>query len=153
MIQFMKFKYMRVQGREIAPYTEFPNGIFGIFREFERKNVLTEEDYELYKEILNFFETELPWPALCNEKQKVVCFFKMDTSTEMMKYLKPMLWLLERYNHPYDVIFTNFPGNILYEDEYQIVVAVDDLIYDKVDYINNDIFSTIRKKGQNKETK
>lgn len=140
----MNFKYMRIQGRELAPYTDFPNGIFGIFRDFERKNVLTEEDFELYQELLDYFTTELPWPQLCNTHQKVVCFFKLENCDEMMKHLKPMLWLLERYNHPYDVIYTNFPGTILYEDDYQIVVDINHLIYDKVDYIDYDIFSEIR---------
>ena len=40
--------------------------------------------------------------------------------------INPLLWLLERYEHPYYVVYTNFPGEIVYEDEYQIVVKVDE---------------------------
>ena len=40
--------------------------------------------------------------------------------------INPLLWLLERYKHPYYVVYTNFPGEIVYEDEYQIVVKVDE---------------------------
>ena len=29
------------------------------------------------------------------------------------------MWLLERYDHAYYVVYTNFPGEIVYEDEYQ----------------------------------
>ena len=32
----------------------------------------------------------------------------------MMKWIRPALWLLERYNHPYYVVFTNSPGEIVY---------------------------------------
>jgi hypothetical protein len=34
------------------------------------------------------------------------------------------MWLLEKYNHPFFVVYTNSPGEIVYEDEYQIVVKV-----------------------------
>lgn len=142
-----KYKYVRIQGREIAPYTDYANGVFGIFRDFERKHVMTEEDEGLYNEILEFFVNELPWPPMCNQQLKVICFFKTENSYEMMKYMNPLLWLLERYNHPFDVVYTNFPGKIIYEDQYQIVVNVDDLIYDKIDYIDYDIFEKFGKKA------
>ena len=33
--------------------------------------------------------------------------------------------LLDKYNHPYDVVYTNFVGEIVYEDEYQVAVRVE----------------------------
>lgn len=33
--------------------------------------------------------------------------------------------LLDKYEHPYDVIFTNFMGKIVYEDKWQVAVKVD----------------------------
>ena len=44
----------------------------------------------------------------------------------MLKMVQPLLWLLERYQKPYYVVYTNFPGEIVYEDDYQIVVKVDE---------------------------
>ena len=38
----------------------------------------------------------------------------------------PLMWLLDRYEHPYYVVYTNQPGEIVYEDEYQVVVKVDE---------------------------
>ena len=35
------------------------------------------------------------------------------------------MWLLERYNHPYYVVYTNFPGEIVYEDQYQVACKTD----------------------------
>ena len=43
-----------------------------------------------------------------------------------MKMINPLMWLLEKYQHPYSMIYTNFPGEIVYEDDYQIVVKVDE---------------------------
>jgi len=137
----MDYKYVRIQGREIAPYTEYANGVFGIFRDFEKKHVMNEEDNALYQEVVDFFTHELPWPPMCNAQQKVVCFFKTSNSTEMMKYINPLLFLLERYNHPYDVVYTNFPGKIVYEDDYQIVVEVDSLMYEDCDKMKEDIYA------------
>lgn len=137
---FEDYKYLRIQGREIAEYTNYFNGVFGIFRDFEKKHVMTDEDRELYREVVHFFEEELPWPPMCNEKKRVICFFKTENSREMMKYMKPLLWLLKRYNHPFDIVLTDFPGNIIYEDEYQIVVTIDELIYEDADRIKEDIF-------------
>jgi hypothetical protein len=43
----------------------------------------------------------------------------------MLKMIRPALWLLEKYNHPYFVVYTNTPGEIIYEDKYQVVVKTD----------------------------
>jgi hypothetical protein len=40
----------------------------------------------------------------------------------MMKMIRPALWLLDRYHHPYFLVFTNTPGEIVYEDKYQVAV-------------------------------
>jgi hypothetical protein len=42
----------------------------------------------------------------------------------MMKMIRPALWLLERYHHPYFLVYTNTPGEIVYEDQYQVAVRV-----------------------------
>jgi hypothetical protein len=38
------------------------------------------------------------------------------------------MWLLERYHHPYFLVFTNDPGEIVYEDQYQIVAKADGVL-------------------------
>ena len=43
----------------------------------------------------------------------------------MFKKTEPMMRLLEKYNHPHDVIYTNFVGNIIYENEWQVAVRVE----------------------------
>jgi hypothetical protein len=34
------------------------------------------------------------------------------------------MWLLEKYHPPFFVVYTNSPGEIVYEDEYQVAVKV-----------------------------
>jgi hypothetical protein len=85
---------------------------------------MDEEDVGLFKEIDSWFAENLPWPPQCKNREKLVCFFKIENTEEMMKMIRPALWLLEKYNHPYYLVYTNMPGEIVYEDKYQVVVKV-----------------------------
>ena len=121
----MNFKYVRIHGQELAENTMFAKGIFSMCWQLIQNDVMDEEDASLYKEIDDWFAENLPWPPQCKNQEKVVCFFKTENSDEMMKMIRPALWLLERYNHPYYLVFTNTPpGEIVYEDQYQIAVRV-----------------------------
>ncbi|MBQ0136020.1 MAG: hypothetical protein KBS43_04730 [Oscillospiraceae bacterium] len=120
----MKFKYVRIQGRELAANTEYEKGVFSMCWQLIRDEIMDEEDASLFEEIDKWFAEILPFPPMCNGKEKVVCFFKTENTEEMMKLITPAMWLLEKYNHPFYLVYTNTPGEIVYEDDYQIVVKV-----------------------------
>ena len=120
----IKYKYVRIQGLELAENTMYAKGIFSMCWQLIQNDVMEEEDKELFKEIDAWFAEILPWPEPCKRQEKVVCFFKTENSEEMMKMIRPALWLLERYEHPYYVVYTNTPGEIVYEDQYQVAVKV-----------------------------
>ena len=122
----IKFKYCRIQGKELAANTRTGKGIFSMFNQMITDGTIDEEDAGLFKEIDSWFAEELPWPPQCQRQEKVICYFKTENTQMMMKMINPLLWLLERYQHPYYVIYTNFPGEIVYEDDYQVVVKVDE---------------------------
>ena len=122
----MTFKYCRIQGKELAANTMTGKGIFSMLNQMVANGTMDEEDVGLFKEIDSWFADELPWPPQCKRQEKVICYFKTENTEMMMKMVQPLLWLLERYEHPYYVVYTNFPGEIVYEDEYQIVVKVDE---------------------------
>ena len=116
----MKFKYCRIQGKELAANTRTGKGIFSMLNQLVTNGVMDEEDVGLFKEIDSWFVEELPFPPQCRRQEKVICYFKLENSDMMLKMIQPLLWLLERYCHPYYVVYTNFPGEIVYEDDYQI---------------------------------
>ena len=97
----MKFKYCRIQGKELAANTKTGKGIFSMLNQMVTDGVMEDEDVGL---------------------------FKTENSDMMMKMINPLMWLLERYSHAYYVVYTNFPGEIVYEDDYQVVVKVDENI-------------------------
>ena len=122
------YKYVRIQGRELAANTMYAKGIFSMCWKLIQDDVMEEEDADLFKEIDAWFAEELPFPPPCNGRERVICFFKTENTVEMMKMIRPALWLLEKYHHPYYVVYTNDPGEIIYEDKYQVVVRVEDPI-------------------------
>jgi hypothetical protein len=102
----------------------YAKGIFSMCWQLIQNDTMIGEDADLYREIDDWFASHLPWPEPCKRQEKVVCFFKTENSEEMMKMIRPALWLLERYNHPYYLVYTNTPGEIVYEDKYQVAVKV-----------------------------
>ena len=124
----MKFKYVRIQGRELAANTHFAKGVFSMCWQLIQDDVMDEEDADLFKEIDNWFSEILPYPPQCRNQEKVICYFKTENAEEMMKLIQPAMWLLEKYNHPFYVVYTNFPGEIVYEDQFQVAVRVDDTV-------------------------
>ncbi|MBQ7241186.1 MAG: hypothetical protein IJS35_00180 [Firmicutes bacterium] len=124
----VKFKYCRIQGKELAANTMTGKGIFSMLNQMVTNGIMDDEDEGLFHELDDWFAEELPWPPQCQRQEKVICYFKTENSEMMMKMINPLLWLLERYKHPYFMIYTNYPGEIVYEDEYQVVVKVDENI-------------------------
>ncbi len=125
----MNFKYVRIQGRNLARNTMHAKGVFSLCWELIQQKVMEEEDADLYKEIDDWFAENLPWPPQCKNQEPVICWFKTENSDEMMKMIRPALWLLERYSVPYYLVYTNTPGEIVYEDKYQIVAKTDGVLH------------------------
>lgn len=122
-----QYKYVRIQGRNLAANTMTGKGVFSLCMELVRSKRMEQEDEDLYMEIDSWFAENLPWPEQCKRQERVVCYFKTENAVEMLKWIKPALWLLTRYDVPYYLVYTNTPGEIVYEDQYQIVAKVDDI--------------------------
>ena len=121
----LRYKYVRIQGKELAKNTMYAKGVFSMIMKMIRNDEMEEEDRDLYLEIDSWFAENLPWPPPCKRQEPVVCWFKTENSDEMMKMIRPALWLLERDEHPYFLVYTNTPGEIVYEDKYQIAAKAD----------------------------
>ena len=121
----MNYKYVRIQGKELAKNTMYAKGIFSMCWQLIQNDVMEQEDEDLFREIDSWFAENLPWPEPCMKREPVVCWFKTENADEMMKMIRPAMWLLERYHHPYFVVYTNTPGEIVYEDQFQIAAKTD----------------------------
>ena len=122
----MEYRYMRIQGRENSYITKYPKGIFSLCWNMIKEEKLTDEEKELFISIDNWFKDNLPEPNPCKNHEEVITFFKCESTLDMVGRLKPAIALLDKYQKPYDVVYTNLVGSIVYEDDWQIAVRVED---------------------------
>ena len=120
------YKYMRIQGREDSYITKYPKGIFSLCWNLIRDKKMTEEDEKLFVLIDEWFKENLPEPEPCKNHETVITFFKCENADHMIKVIEPAIALLDKYDKPYDIVYTNFVGTIVYEDDWQIAVKVQD---------------------------
>lgn len=122
----MEYKYMRIQGRENSYITKYPKGVFSLCWNLIRDEKLTNEEKELFISIDGWFKDNLPEPEPCKNHERVITFFKCESTLKMVEKLKSAIALLDKYQKPYDVVYTNFVGTIIYEDDWQVAVQVED---------------------------
>ena len=121
----MQFKYMRIQGRETSLITKYPKGVFGMCWRMIMDGMMDTEDENIFRDIDQWFKDNLPEPEPCKNGEKVITFFKTEITEEMQEKIKPAMEILDKYEHPYDVVYTNYVGTVVYEDEWQVAVLVD----------------------------
>lgn len=121
----MKCRYMRIQGREDSWITKYPKGIFGMCWRMIQDGIMSPEDEKTFRAVDGWFKENLPEPDPCKNQEKVITFFKTETTDEMQRMIEPAVKILDKYGHPYDIVYTNAVGTIVYEDEWQIAVRVE----------------------------
>ena len=94
----MKFKYVRIQ---------FPQG--GDFTTAWRGITPAPEDADLYREISDWFHSNLPDRA-------GVCHFKTENGEALHTMIEPTMALLERYGVAIEAVYTNSPGKVVAEN-------------------------------------
>ncbi len=122
----MMKKYMRIQGRELAYRTGKPVGVFILNWRRVRDGVYSEEDSELFEQTENWFKAHLPEPPFYGENndnpQGAITYFKTEKYDEMREKADVLMSLLDKYSVPYDIVYTDYVGKIIYEDDYQVAV-------------------------------
>ena len=79
-----KYKYVRIQGKELAKNTMYAKGVFSMCWQLIQNDVMDAEDADLFREIDSWFAEHLPYPEPCKRRETVVCWFKTENSEEML---------------------------------------------------------------------
>ena len=122
-----KQKFVRIQAR-YSGKTGKPVGIFGACHHVVNSSYYpynaTDDDKKLFRDIEDWFEEHLPNPPFYKDgnPNNYITWFKTKNTNHMIEKVIPLMDLLEKYNVEYDVVYTNFAGKIVYEDEFQIAV-------------------------------
>lgn len=111
-------KYMRIQGRETAYRTGKPVGVFVLNWRRIRDGVYSKQDSDLYEETHKWFLKHLPEPPFYGDNndnpQGAVTWFKTEAYEEMEEKANVLTTLLDKYNIPYDIVFSDYVGKIVY---------------------------------------
>ena len=83
-----RYKYVRIQGNELAPNTMVGKGVFSMCWQLLQSGEMEGEDADLYREIDDWFAEHLPWPPQCKKQEAVVCWFKTENVSEMLKMIR-----------------------------------------------------------------
>jgi hypothetical protein len=119
-----KTKYVRIQGIDLSYRTQKPVCIFSLGWRLIRNKVFNSEEEQLFVEIDKWFKKYLPEPPFYKDDNSIgaITYFKGESTEEMFKRLIPVMDLFNKHNVAFDIVYTNYVGNIIYEDEYQIGV-------------------------------
>ena len=111
-------KYMRIQGRETAYRTGKPVGVFVLNWRRIRDGVYSKQDSDLYEETHKWFLKHLPEPPFYGDNndnpQGAVTWFKTEAYEEMEEKANVLTTLLDKYNIPYDIVFSDYVGKTDY---------------------------------------
>ena len=123
-------RYYRVHTADIAYITQQPRGIFAAIGKLVDAKILSEEETAEYWKNREYFEKVLPVPPFYNEgnPDKATTWFKnteqgnriyveMTFYREMAKKYGMQLYMSE---------CEEVPGDVIYEDEYQVYFRRDD---------------------------
>ena len=67
----MDFKYVRIQGKELAKNTMYAKGIFSMCWQLIQDDVMDPEDADLFREIDGWFADNLPWPPRAKNRNRL----------------------------------------------------------------------------------
>ena len=126
-------KYVRLQGRETSYITNKPVGIFTLCWRRIKNNMFDETDKNKFIEADNWFVENLTYPPFYGQNNDdptaningVICYFKTTYANNIAERFNPIFELLDKHQVPYDIIYTNYPGKIIYEDDFQVGVIDD----------------------------
>jgi len=120
-------KYARIQVR-YSGKTGKPVGFIGANWHILRAGLFSEDDKKLFLKTEEWFSINLPNPSFYNDDPdlnnplKAITYFKVDMISKFEEKILDLTGLLEKYGVHYDIMLTNFVGETIYEDDYQIAV-------------------------------
>ena len=115
--------YVRYQGTYNSTRTGKPCGIFAVVSHMKEKGLISPQEREEVRQIVDWFEEYLPNPPFYKEAPlpKAITWFKQATSAEMLVKIERIKAIVETNGWQIDVAcHQEVPGQVIYEDDYQI---------------------------------
>lgn len=119
-------KYFRFCTDYQSPYTAQPYGIFIAVWHLIRDRKVTEDDAAIYWQTRTWFENNLPIPPYYEHgnPQKAVTWFKESAmESHIVKKVNIYRDIATRYGTSIRLVSSESPGEIIYEDDYQVATV------------------------------
>ena len=104
------------------PESTKKQGILVAAHELRDEGDLTIEEHQILREALSWFNQHLKVPACLkrSENRRALSWFK-DSAQKPLQHMWNLVYILRDHGLHVDVIKTDDPGTIIYEDGWQIV--------------------------------
>jgi hypothetical protein len=120
--------YIRFVIREIHPVSKRETGVFQAAYRLKENGDLPEYEESRLTELLEWFNTNLKEPPkftsskppYYRKENKSISWFK-DSAAEHISKLREVLSILDNHEIHFEMIKTERPGYIVYEDNHQVV--------------------------------
>ncbi len=109
-----------------AGKTGKPVGLFGACHHLKRAGKLTSDEAKLFEEIDEWYTRRLPEPPFysAGNPRKAITWFKDTPKVRALtEGLSPLISLLEKHDVAYEISRTANPGEVIYEDEFQVATV------------------------------
>ena len=116
-------KYFRYCASYVSPHTNERYGIFVAVWHLVRDKKVSPEDEAAYWKARAWFEENLPIPpfhATGNQERAVTWFKEAAPGSRIVQELKVYHDIAARYGTEIELVSSDSPGVIIYEDDYQI---------------------------------
>ena len=120
----MTASYLRVQARYVGRIGA-EVGVMVAVDHLRRAGVLDAEQQALYLDIDDWFLEHLPNPPFYGDGNSIgaVTWFKTPVPPEMESRVEQLRGLLRAHGVEHDVVHSDSPGEIIYEDDFQVGVV------------------------------
>ncbi|GAB3620686.1 hypothetical protein GCM10027417_19470 [Glutamicibacter endophyticus] len=106
-------------------------GVFALANKLAHDGELSAEEHQQWRAMNDWYNQAYPNPSSCDptiydpaHNPGAVAWFK-DSAEHLIRRVEPYLRLLAAHEVPCEKLVSSDPGPILYEDEFQIVVAAE----------------------------
>lgn len=108
------------QARHNSSVTGKPIAIFGACWHLGRRGLLTPAEGDALASVEDCFRENLPEPPFYQDAnaRRAITWIKRPAAERLLDRLEPLL--LDRHGVPFDIVLSNHPGEIVYEDAYQV---------------------------------
>lgn len=117
--------YLRFRIHRLDEEARAPIGVFNEAYRLLEERALAEHETEAIEELLAWFKEHLPIPTRFkrasgdHRPNRAICWLK-SSATEHVRQVRALTALLEIQGVLVEVVKTEEPGSIVYEDDYQV---------------------------------